>query len=1124
MSGSTWGGVVGAVVGWFASGGNPYGAYWGWMIGAGVGGYIDPDQVIGPRLTDASTQTSSVGHQIPFGYGTYSTAGNIIWAASYDGKPLREVRRTESGKGGGPEQVTFSYYRSYAVGICQGPIVGLLQIKRNGKVVYDARTDNDLIPQMEEGGFTVEEAVRYLHTIRAQNSKFINKCTIYLGTETQIADALIESFEGVGEVSAFRGLAYVVIEDDDLTEMRGAIPQYEFVVSDAGTSTQTESGSPDAEFRQLLGTNPMGVATGEGITVLVTQNSEVFITTDGDSFITAPDGQTWAYRSAAIGGGTIIVSREFNNVIRSTNGGSSFSPITTTDTSAYLRTEYNQNNFIRMGFGNSAEYSSDLGITWTSSPRPSSGNARVSLVVSGIATIAFCDTGQIHRTANGGVTWTESSVVDDLLPGNDFTGAASDGTNIRAYKYSLGTLYVYSSTDNGLTFDCAAYSGMTNSYGGGPIKHAAGRWIACGQAAATPDYPIIYTSANGLPPFTEVDVIGGAGAASSNSHFIGMDADDERAIFFGQISTGSSGFVYTWDYTCPGEEIPDAPGFFVDADGDICGPPSEVIELDKVVLGSIVADLLQRVGLTEDDYDVSELTDLVDGYGPLAVEAGPDAMISPLMQYAFFDKSEHDGRLYFRKRGGPVDYALGVDDLAIRNGPAIEQTRVQEAELLRKVSVVYRDPEAGYALTTQNAERRTSTIEAKGERTRELNLVIDQDKAAQCAEKTMKVAWSETEKFLLSVPYGVGAKTVPADVVSLTDKQSNVHRVRVVEVAEDSGFVHLEAIKDIQSAYSSTALGLMPPPPRVTTPGIIGPTTIAIIDGPIMRVADDELGLYVAAKGVLSGWRGTSIQVSGTEFAQITRPANMGYTSSTLLADPTPEIPGSQTLDVVLPYAPESVTYEELLQYRNRAFIHSDDGTWQAMQYETVTPLGADTYRLSGLILGRYNTDAKLASSGATFVLFDDSVSFVQVPASSRNTTLAVKAVSFGTSADAVTAENYAFGSGVSQTEWEPHTVEATRDGSGDITVTWIGRGRLGGETAPRHSKYFIGYRLTFTDGVDSVTVDVPDTLDSLDPSYTYSAADQATDFGGMPSVLSVAVAGLNSITGKGPDSESIDV
>lgn len=91
MSGSTIGGVIGAAIGFYFGG--PAGAQVGWMIGSAVGGYVDPTQIEGPRLSDARTQTSRDGVAIPFGWGSFPVAGNIIWIQP---GPPTEHRNTET--------------------------------------------------------------------------------------------------------------------------------------------------------------------------------------------------------------------------------------------------------------------------------------------------------------------------------------------------------------------------------------------------------------------------------------------------------------------------------------------------------------------------------------------------------------------------------------------------------------------------------------------------------------------------------------------------------------------------------------------------------------------------------------------------------------------------------------------------------------------------------------------------------------------------------------------------------------------------------------------------------------------------------------------------------------------
>jgi len=139
-------------------------------------------------------------------------------------------------------------------------------------------------------------------------------------------------------------------------------------------------------------------------------------------------------------------------------------------------------------------------------------------------------------------------------------------------------------------------------------------------------------------------------------------------------------------------------------------------------------------------------------------------------------------------------------------------------------------------------------------------------------------------------------------------------------------------------------------------------------------------------------------------------------------------------------------------------------------------------------------------------VLVDDSLTFVQVQQWMTGTTISYRGVSYGQDSDEADWEALAVDDPVSQQEWPVHYVRALRDGSNNITVSWIGRGRLGVETTPRHSKYFAGYRVSYSDGF---------TADTTETTHTRAAT---------PSGLTVTVAALNTITGPGPASEAITV
>jgi hypothetical protein len=185
-------GTAGALVG--GAFGGSIGAQVGWLVGSMLGNLIDPPKIEGPRRTDLKLQVSEYGKPIPIVWGLGRLAGNVI-----DQTDLQEHKETEGGKGG-PEVTKYTYSASFAILLCEGPIKGVQRIWADGRLIW-ASNDGTTMP-----------------------------CTLYLGDEAQGPDPTFEAIHGVGEVPAYRGMAYVVFADYMLTDFGDRIPMLEFEV------------------------------------------------------------------------------------------------------------------------------------------------------------------------------------------------------------------------------------------------------------------------------------------------------------------------------------------------------------------------------------------------------------------------------------------------------------------------------------------------------------------------------------------------------------------------------------------------------------------------------------------------------------------------------------------------------------------------------------------------------------------------------------------------------------------------------------------------------------------------------------------------------------------------------
>ena len=176
------------------------GAVIGRAVGATIGRAIDQrvlgsgsDPVDVGRIDRLRLTGAGEGGAIGQIWGRMRVGGQVIWATEF----TETVRRRRTGKGAPKPKVNeYSYSVSLAIALCEGEIL------RVGRIWADGN----------------EISARDLNL------------RIYVGSETQLPDPLVEAVEGTGRAPAYRGLAYVVIEDLELSPYGNRVPQFSFEV------------------------------------------------------------------------------------------------------------------------------------------------------------------------------------------------------------------------------------------------------------------------------------------------------------------------------------------------------------------------------------------------------------------------------------------------------------------------------------------------------------------------------------------------------------------------------------------------------------------------------------------------------------------------------------------------------------------------------------------------------------------------------------------------------------------------------------------------------------------------------------------------------------------------------
>ncbi len=148
------------------------------------------------RLTETAE-----GAPVATVFGRMRVGGQVIWASDFLETRTTSTQSSGGGGKGSPKPpkvttTTYSYSISLAIAVGAGEIADVTRVWADG-----------------------EEQERASLNIR-----------VYHGTQDQLPDPLIEAVEGTGNVPAYRGTAYVVIEDFQLASFGNRVPQFSFEV------------------------------------------------------------------------------------------------------------------------------------------------------------------------------------------------------------------------------------------------------------------------------------------------------------------------------------------------------------------------------------------------------------------------------------------------------------------------------------------------------------------------------------------------------------------------------------------------------------------------------------------------------------------------------------------------------------------------------------------------------------------------------------------------------------------------------------------------------------------------------------------------------------------------------
>lgn len=784
------GAAAGAVVGFYT--GNPQLGMLTYSVVSGVGAYLDQPDNVGPRLDDLHTQMSVYGAPIPFEFGTNRHAGTIIWPKTLDAV---EHEHSESSKGG-PDNITFTYTLSCAVLVCEGPIAGIRRIWANKRLVYDASVAN----------------------VGATQDPAISGLRIYLGSETQTADPLIEATDGPSP--AYLGYSYVLFEDYDVTELGGRPPQWEFEVLSTASSVPAAPVNLGSGGVTLLYNGQLWSVSGTSIYVYSVSTGALLTT------IALPaDGLSITLGKDAIGADLVWVGHSQSGSVY----GICATPIDPLTYTVGASTDFgyggavsklgtvvwnaSQNylyGFINNGVGSGAVIEpggAGSGITvphWVYHSLEMPGIAKIALAGYGnwlVIASALTDStlATITNTAWGSTVSRHRLAYD---PGRNKIYWASDGA-AGVYSVNLTTYALSLLVSTGASLNGLHYNSSNDTI-----------YVDNGTALETYD------------PDTGTLISSTAGSGVLAGQLRGNAVDAGSSEYYFASEDGAPGAL--WKINIGGRLAP-----------------------EQALLGDIVAAICARAELTAADIDVTQLTDLVDGY-IVAHQMTARSAIEPLQQAYFFDAVESDDKIKFVKRGGAIAATIPLAERAAHEGGQdtpdhLSLVRAFELELPAECDVEYPDVDADH-LTGNQYDRRI-TKDTKQKINLQLPIVMTGAKAKQIARVSLYQAWlNQSYRWTTTRKY---AYLEPSDVVYLPTEQATY--VARIEAKRElpNGVIEWEGRMEDQAVYTQASTGAAVVgylPQTIFTPDA---TVLALLDIPLLRDEDDGAGYYVAMGGLI---------------------------------------------------------------------------------------------------------------------------------------------------------------------------------------------------------------------------------------------------------------------------------
>lgn len=531
------------------------------------------------------------------------------------------------------------------------------------------------------------------------------------------------------------------------------------------------------------------------------------------------------------------------------------------------------------------------------------------------------------------------------------------------------------------------------------------------------------------------------------------------------------------------------------------------------VLSDVLLDLFTASGLAEFQIDLSEVD--AEAWGTRVPPSTAAAVLDSMLAGAGLQVVCTGTKLAVRPLVQPIACEIDEGDL-LAGEQRFPIRRLREDVLPRSVQVNYLDPQRDYQVGAQEDSRQvTSSVHTLAI---DVPMAVQASQMRSAANTLLYRAWTARTQY---GPFGLPPKYLmlePGDVAGIT-VDGRRHLVRLTQITIGAnGALQCEGEAYDASVMVGVGGGDSGEFPGQTLPEF-GSTALWFYNAPALIDAETSVaGFRFAAAGTGRDWRSGVLERSVDGGASWTAIAAIGsYSVCGYVADPLPAPPedvGGARFDEVtaieldlIKGALQSVTLPQLLAGANLMLLGRE-----VIQYRDAEHLGGTSYRLTGLLRGRKGTEWAMGMHEPNeLAALMNTAPFVAASAADIGQQWMYR-VTPGGGDPSGPAEHII--DGQSARPYTPAHIAGARDESGNLTVQWVRRSRVGTEL-PNSGDIAIDeptlrYEVEVMNGLE-----IKRRIATTTEQCAYTAAQQVEDFGGPQPAVDVRVYQLGALVSR---------